>query len=101
MKSFLSGLYARLAEPSTYAGLSAVSLAVAGALGQNGPARYAALASAAIGGAIAVARSEGNATVVQTLNQALPLLPLVVPVLEPLLGAVLKPSTVAPTALAS
>lgn len=93
MKSFLSGLLAHLAEPSTYAGLSAVSLAVAGALGQNGTARYAALTSAAIGGAIAIARSEGSTAVVQTLNQALPLLPLVVPVLEPLLDAVLKPST--------
>lgn len=98
MKSFLSGVFARLAEPSTYAGLSAVSLAVAGALGQNGTARYAALASAAIGGAIAVARSEGSVAVVRTLNQALPLLPLVVPVLEPLLDAMLKPSTVTPAA---
>lgn len=96
MKSFLSGVLARLAEPSTYAGLSAVSLAVAGALGQNGTARYAALTSAAIGGVIAVARSEGGAAVVQTMNQALPLLPLVVPVLEPLLDAVLKPVTAIP-----
>lgn len=101
MKSFLSNLIARFAEPSTYAGLSAVSLAVAGALGQNGTARYAALTSAAVGGAIAIARSEGITAVVQTLNQALPLLPLVVPVLEPLLDAVLKPSTATASARAS
>ena len=91
MKSFLSTLLARLAEPSTYAGLSAVALAIASALALTGAARYAALATALIGGAIAIAKSESKPGVAETLDQALPLLPLVAPVLEPLIEAALKP----------
>lgn len=96
MKSFVSTLVARLAEPSTYAGVSAVALAVASALALTGPARYAALATALLGGAIAIAKSESRPALAEALDRALPLLPLVVPVLEPLIEAVLKPMVPVP-----
>lgn len=100
MKSLLSTLLARLAEPSTYAGLSAVALTIAGALALTGPARYAALATALIGGAIAIAKSESEPAVTEALGRALPLLPLVAPVLEPLLEAALKPLALVPATAA-
>ncbi|WP_419730775.1 hypothetical protein [Lichenicola sp.] len=91
MTSFLSTLLARLDEPSTYAGLSALALTVAGALALTGPARYTALATALIGGAIAIAKSESKPAIAEALDRVLPLLPLVVPVLEPRIEAALKP----------
>jgi len=82
MTSILKTAATRLAEPSTYAGISAVCLAVADALSQNGDARWAALVSAVVAGLVAIARSEGATGLASVLTQAAPIVSSLVPVVE-------------------
>jgi hypothetical protein len=72
---FLSMVSARLQEPSTYAGLSAVCVAVSSALSQAGTARYLALFGAVATGVGAIARAEHNSSLSDAMDQAVQLVP--------------------------
>jgi hypothetical protein len=72
---FLSMVSARLQEPSTYAGLSAVCVAVSSALSQAGTARYLALFGAVATGVGAIARAEHNSPLSDAMDQAVQLVP--------------------------
>jgi len=97
MTSFPKILATRLLEPSTYAGISAVCLALADALGQNGDARWAALASAILTGLVAIARSEGATKLAGILTEAAPVVSSLVPVVE----AAIEAKTAAGSAVAA
>jgi hypothetical protein len=101
MTSILSSLVARLREPSTYAGLSALALAVANALSQSGTARDAALVGAAVSGAVAVVRSETTSKLATSLQAAAPLLPALAPLAEAVLGSQKAQAPAATTATAA
>ena len=72
---FFSTVTARLQEASTYAGLSAVCVAISTALSQAGTARYLALFGAVATGVGAIARSENNAHLSAAMDQATRLVP--------------------------
>lgn len=73
---FMSVLYARLGEASTYAGLSALCVAMSTALSLTGTTRYVALFGAIAAGVGAVAKSENNPKLANAMDQAMKLVPL-------------------------
>lgn len=72
---FLFAVYARLQEASTYAGMSAVCVAISTAMSQSGPARYIALAAAIATGVGAIAKAEHNPNLADAMDQAIKLVP--------------------------
>ena len=77
--TFWSALVARLAEPSTWAGISAGLIVLAQAMpaitGANGAARWTALGAATLSALMAVCKAEGWSAVaadVQVFEQVLP-----------------------------
>ena len=78
----LSMISARLQEASTYAGLSAVCVAISSALSQAGTARYVALFGAVASGVGAIARSEHNSSLTQAMDQADALVPVLTATVE-------------------
>lgn len=71
----LYAVYARLQEASTYAGMSAVCVAISTALSQSGPARYIALAAAIATGVGAIAKAEHNPSLANAMDEAIKLVP--------------------------
>ena len=78
----LSLIAARLQEASTYAGRSAVCVAVSSALSQAGTARYVALFGALASGVGAIARSEHNSNLAEAMDQATQLVPVLTATVE-------------------
>ena len=78
----VSMISARLQEASTYAGISAVCLAISSALSQAGTARYVALFGAVASGVGAIARSEHNPRLSQAMDQAAQLVPVLTATVE-------------------
>ncbi len=72
---FVSMVFARLREPSTYAGLSAICVAVSMALSLAGTARYVALLVALVTGIGAVAKSEHDPKLSAAMDEAAQLIP--------------------------
>lgn len=72
---FVSMVCARLKEASTYAGLSAICVAVSLALSLTGTARYVALLVALVTGIGAVAKSENNPRLSAAMDEAAQLIP--------------------------
>ena len=91
---FVSMIFARLKEASTYAGLSAICVTISMALSLTGTARYAALLVALVTGIGAVAKSEHNARLSAVMDEAAQLIPVIataVVSVEALLPAASKP----------
>lgn len=91
----LYAVYARLQEASTYAGMSAVCVAISTALSQSGPARYIALAAAIATGVGAIAKAEHNPSLANAMDEAIKLVPALtaaVIAVEALAPAETKPS---------
>ena len=72
---FVLAVLARLREPSTYAGLSAICVAISLALSLTGVARYAALLMALVTGIGAVARAEHYPRLSAVMDEATHLIP--------------------------
>lgn len=77
MKVF-SVVMARLGEASTYAGLSALCVAISTALAQDGVARYLALLGAVATGVGAIAKAEHDPALSDAMDQAAKLVPVMV-----------------------
>ena len=71
----MSFINARLQEASTYAGLSALCVALSSALSQSGTARTIALFGAIASGVGAMAKSENNVGLAEAMDEAEALVP--------------------------
>ena len=78
----LSSIMARLEEASTYAGLSALCVAISTALAQNGMARYLALLGAVATGVGAIAKADHDPALSDAMDQAVKLVPVMVATLN-------------------
>lgn len=87
----VSQVSARLQEPSTYAGLSGVFVALSTAFSQAGVARYVALFGAVATGVGAIARAENNSTLSDAMDRAAQLVPALESAISPPEGKVPKP----------
>ena len=74
----LSTVLARLGEASTYAGVSALCVAISTALAQDGVARYLALLGAVATGVGAIAKAEHDPALSDAMDQAVKLVPVMV-----------------------
>lgn len=75
---FLRFISARLREASTYAGLSALCVAVSTALNQDGTTRYFALFGALATGIGAIAKADHDPELSNAMDQAAKLVPVLV-----------------------
>ena len=75
---FITVVAARLQEASTYAGLSALCVAVSTALSQDGTARYIALFGAVATGVGAVAKAEHDPELADAMDQAAKFVPVLI-----------------------
>ena len=78
----LTFISARLQEASTYAGLSALCLAVSSALNQAGAGRWIALFGAVAAAVGAIAKSEKNQALASAMDQAVQLVPILTETVE-------------------
>ena len=93
----LTFISARLQEASTYAGLSALCLAISSALNQAGAGRWIALFGAVAAAIGAIAKSEKNQALANAMDQAVKLVPILTETVEKVEGlmVVKQPVTVA------
>ncbi|WP_428394121.1 hypothetical protein [Lichenicoccus sp.] len=87
---------ARLQEASTYAGLSALCLAISSALNQSGACRWIALFGAMAAAVGAIAKTEKNQSLANAMNQAIQLVPILTQTVEKVEASMVDKQNVKP-----